>query len=211
MEALHRRIAADLTRRIRRGEWSPGDQIPSRAELAAEYEVHEQTIRLAVTLLRRRGFLEGEQRSRLHVAHPPAMRALIDPDADWPFPSETTDTAPRRATAELAARLDVPAGTRLQHETVECLDPGGRSAMLVSSWWRGHRRPHASFIAELGVVELSERQAHALGLTVDALAYRLVRTRLDAAGLAVETADLVLPMDRWVIRLGLGKSQQMFM
>ncbi|WP_031189789.1 MULTISPECIES: GntR family transcriptional regulator [Streptomyces] len=198
--ALHRRIAADLTRRIQQREWLPGDQIPSRAALAAEYDVHEQTIRLAVTLLRKRGLLEGEQRSRLFVAHPPAMRALINPDADWPHPSETTDTAPRRATAELAARLDVPVGTRLQHETVECLDPGGRSAMLVSSWWRGRRQPHDSFVVEVGVLELSERQAHALGLTVDTLAYRLVRTRLDAAGRAVETADLVLPMDRWVLR-----------
>ncbi|MFD7661102.1 GntR family transcriptional regulator [Streptomyces sp. NPDC059788] len=202
MEALHRRIAADLTRRIQRGDWQPGDRIPSRAELAAEYDVHEQTVRLAVTLLRRRGILEGEQRSRLLVAHPPAVRALIAPDADWPHPSETTDTTPRRATAELAARLDAPTGTRLQHETVECLDPGGRSAMLVSSWWRGRRQPHSSFVVEVGVVELSERQAHALGLTVDALAYRLVRTRLDVAGRAVETADLVLPMDRWVLRLG---------
>jgi GntR family transcriptional regulator len=210
-DAAHRRIAADLTRRIQQGEWQPGDQIPSRPQLAAEYDVHEQTMRLAMVLLRRRGLLEGEARTPLFVAHPPAMRALIAPDADWPYPSETTDTSPRRATAELAARLGVPAGTRLQHETVECLDPGGRSAMLVSSWWRGHRRPHVSFAAELGVVELSERQAHALGLTVDVLAYRLVRTRLDAAGCAVETADLVLPMDRWVIRLGLGESQQMFM
>ncbi|KOT94461.1 hypothetical protein ADK70_12300 [Streptomyces rimosus subsp. pseudoverticillatus] len=200
MEALHRRIAADLTRRILRGDWQPGDQVPSRAELAADYDVHEQTIRLAVTLLRRRGFLEGEQRSRLFVAHPPAMRALINPDADWPHLSETTDTAARRATAELAARLDVPTGTRLQHETVECLDPGGRSAMLVSSWWRGRRALHASFVVEVGVIELAEKQAHALGLTVDTLAYRLVRTRLDAAGRAVETADLVLPMDRWVLR-----------
>ncbi|MFF0622794.1 GntR family transcriptional regulator [Streptomyces sp. NPDC004296] len=132
-EARHRRIADDLTRRIRAGHWSAGEQPPSRADLAAHYHVHEQTIRLAVVLLRKRGIVEGEQRKRLYVAHPPAMRALTDPDADWPYGSEVTDTRPRRATVELAERLGVPVGATLQYEAVECMDPGGRSAMLVSA------------------------------------------------------------------------------
>lgn len=89
----------------------------------------------------------------------------------------------------------------LRHETVECLDPGGRSAMLVVSWWRGARRPHASFVAEVGCTELPEDQAHALGLLVDAVAFRVVRTRFDHEGRPLETADLILPMDRWTIRL----------
>ncbi|MBB5108245.1 GntR family transcriptional regulator [Streptomyces spectabilis] len=158
-------------------------------------------MRLAYVLLRRTGVLEGEERSHVYVAHPPAMRTLTDPDAPWPYSSETTDTRPRPATEELAERLRVAPRTVLQHETVECLDPGGRSAMLVSTWWRGRRRRHASFVAELGVVSLGVEQAHALGLLVDALAYRVVRTRLDEHGAPVETADLILPMDRWTIRL----------
>ncbi|MEC4016133.1 GntR family transcriptional regulator [Streptomyces sp. H27-D2] len=205
-EARHRRIAADLTRRIHAGHWQPGQQIPSRVDLAAEYHVHEQTIRLAVTLLRRRGLLEGEPRQRLYVAHPPAMRALTDPDADWPHTSETTDTRPRRATPELAARLGVKPGAVLQHESLECLDPGGRSAMLVSSWWRGRRVRHVRRLVEVGVMELDVSQAHSLGLTVGVLAYRVVRTRLDREGGVLETADLVLPMDRWVLRFDLGES-----
>lgn len=204
-EALHRRIAAHIARRIETGEWHPGQQIPSRTALAAEYEVHPQTIRLAVVLLRRRGYLDGEPRRRLFVAHPPAMRALIDADADWPHGTELTDTTPCRATAELAARLGTRQGTLLRHETVECLDPGGRSAMLVSSWWRGPRRRHAAVVVEVDSVELDEAQAHSLGLVVDAVAYRLVRTRLDGEGRALETADLILPMDRWVVRLGVSR------
>ena len=73
--------------------------------------------------------------------------------------------------------------------------------MLVSSWWRGQRRPHVSYMAELGCVELGEEQAHALGLLVDAVAFRVVRTRFDHEGRPLETADLILPMDRWLIRL----------
>jgi GntR family transcriptional regulator len=206
-EARHRRIAADIRRRITAGEWRPGEPLPSRAELAAELGVHPQTVRLAYVLLRRTGVLEGEERKAVYVAHPPAMRTLTDADAPWPFSSETTDTSPRPATVELAERLGVRVGATLQHETVECLDPGGRSAMLVSSWWRGQRRPHVAYTAELGVVALDVDQAHALGLLVDMLAFRVVRTRFDVQGRPLETADLVLPMDRWLIRLAPMREQ----
>ncbi len=200
-EARHRRIAADLYRRIQVGEWQPGEPLPSRRRMAGEYGEHEQTLRLAYILLRTAGILEGEPRRAVYVAHPPAMRTLTDPDAEWPHSSETTDTGPRPATEDLAARLGVKVGAVLRHEAVECLDPGGRSAMLVSSWWRGRRQPHDSYTAELGVVALDEEQAHALGLLVDSTAFCVVRTRFDHEGRPLETADLVLPMDRWLIRL----------
>lgn len=206
-EARFRRIAADIRRRIEAGEWAIGENLPSRVDMAAEYRVHPQTMRLAHRLLRRQGVLDGEERKRVYVAHPPAMRTLTDADAEWPFPSETTDTRPRAATVELAERLGVHEGAMLRHETVECLDPGGRSAMLVSSWWRGQRQPHASFTAELGCVALAEEQAHALGLLVDAVAFRVVRTRFDHDRRPLETADLILPMDRWLIRLAPMREQ----
>ena len=199
--ARYRRIADDIRRRITDGEWHVGEPLPSRRVMAGEYGVHHETVNLAYTLLRRTGVLEGEERKQVVVAHPPAVRTLTDVDAVWPYSSETTDTRPRPATEELAERLGVAPRTVLQHETVECLDPGGRSAMLVISWWRGHRRPHAAFTAELGTVPLGADQAHALGLLVDTPAFRVMRTRLDVHGTPVETADLILPMDRWRIRL----------
>jgi GntR family transcriptional regulator len=203
--ARYRRIAADIQRRIAAGEWVPGQDLPSRAELAAELGVNPQTVRLAYVLLRRTGVLTGEERRAVYVAHPPAMRTLTDADAEWPFSSETTDTRPRPATKELAERLGVNVGAALRHETIECMDPDNRSALLVSTWWRGRRAPHAFYTAELGCVELSEEQAHALGLLVDAVAFRVVRTRFDHDGRPLETADLILPMDRWLIRLTPGR------
>ncbi|WP_405673328.1 GntR family transcriptional regulator [Streptomyces sp. NBC_01530] len=200
-QARFRRIAADIRRRIEVGEWSVGEDLPSRRDMAAEYGIHPQTMRLAHKLLRQQGILEGEERKRVYVAHPPAMRTLTDADAEWPYSSETTDTRPRPATVELAERLGVDVGTSLKHEAIECLDPGGRSAMLVSSWWRGQRRRHVSYSAELGCMELPAEQAHALGLLVDTPAFRVVRTRFDPHGRPLETADLILPMDRWLIRL----------
>lgn len=200
-DARYRRIAADIARRIQAGEWPAGGPLPSRVALAAEYGVNAQTVRLAYVLLRSTGVLDGEERKHVTVAHPPAMRTLTDVNAEWPYSNETTDTRVWPATEELVARLDVRLGTVLHHESLECLEPGGRSAMLVSSWWQGRRRPHATFVAELGVATLGEEQAHALGLLVDTVAYRVVRTRLDSHGAPVETADLILPLDRWVIRL----------
>ncbi|TGB13814.1 GntR family transcriptional regulator [Streptomyces sp. MZ04] len=199
--ARYRRIADDIRRRIANGEWRPGDPLPSRRVMAGEYGVHHETINLAYTLLRRTGALEGEERKQVVVAHPPTVRTLTDVDAVWPFASETTDTRPRPATEELAERLGVRMRTVLQHETVECLDPGGRSAMLVTSWWRGRRQAHASFTAELSTAPLDVDQAHALGLLVDTPAFCVMRTRLDIHGTPIETADLILPMDRWRIRL----------
>ncbi|MDJ0345683.1 GntR family transcriptional regulator [Streptomyces sp. H10-C2] len=201
--ARHRRIAADLRRRIAAGDWRPGEQIPSRADLGVEYRVHEQTIRLAIVLLRQEGVLDSEQRQRPWVAHPPAVRTLTNPDAPWPYGSETTDTTPVRATADLAAGLDVPLGVRLQTESLECWDPQGRSSLLITSWWRGTtRKAHAGFTVEVDTVALNRGQAEALRLPIDTIALLLVRTRLDAQGGPVETADLILPRDRWRLRWG---------
>lgn len=200
-EAAYRRIAADIRRRIRAGEWAIGQALPSRRDMATEYHVHEQTIRLTYDLLRRSGVLDGEKGRHVTVAHPPAVRTLTNADLPWPYSTETTDTRPRPATENLAARLGVRPGVMLHHETVECLDPGGHSAMIVSSWWRGQRRPHAGHVVEVGAAPLTTEQAHALGLLVGMTAFRLVRTRLDEDGAPVETADLVLPVDRWLIRL----------
>ena len=65
--ARYRRIAADIQRRIAAGEWRPGQDLPSRAELAAELGVHPQTVRLAYVHLRRMGVLEGEELSLIHI------------------------------------------------------------------------------------------------------------------------------------------------
>ncbi|RPK56275.1 Bacterial regulatory protein, GntR family [Streptomyces sp. ADI96-02] len=200
-EAEYRRIAADIRRRIRAGEWTVGQPLPSRSGMSGDYGVHEQTIRLAYDLLRRSGVLDGERRRHVTVAHPPAVRTLTNADLPWPYSSETTDTRLRPATEDLAARLGVHPGAMLHHETVECLDPGGHSAMIVSSWWRGQRRPHASHVVEIGTAPLTAEQAHSLGLLVDMTAFRLIRTRLGEDGGPLETADLILPVDRWLIRL----------
>ncbi|MFI0900486.1 GntR family transcriptional regulator [Streptomyces sp. NPDC020983] len=199
--ARHRRIAADLEQRIATGEWLPGDQLPSRVALGREYKVHEQTIRLAVLLLQRRGVLESQgERRRVEVAHAVVVREFTLADADAPWPRQQVETTRHGqiiATDELALRLDINPGLRLNRETEERADAAGRSAIHVTSWWRGQRRAHASYTATVDAVLVSREQAAALRLPVDTVALRVVRTRLDDSGRPVETADLILPRDRW--------------
>lgn len=52
-------IAADLTERIRRGEYAPGSQLPTYAALAALYSVSESTISTVMRLLRERRVVVG--------------------------------------------------------------------------------------------------------------------------------------------------------
>jgi len=200
--ARSRRIAADLERRITAGEWIPGDQLPSRADLGRFYGVHEQTIRLAVNLLLGRGLLESKgRRFRLEVAHAPVVRTMTDPDEPWPYTAELAASGTTAASDEIADRLDINPGIRVRWETEERADAAGRSAMVVTTWWRGRRRRHSSYLADVDAVFIDGEQAAALRLPVDTVALRVVRTRLDEDGVPTETADMILPRDRWRVRL----------
>lgn len=200
--AQHRRIAAAIERRIAAGEWLPGEQLPSRADLGKRLGVHEQTVRLALLLLRDRGVIESRgERLRPEVAHAPVVRTFSDPDAPWPWLSETTSCGDVTASDAISDRLDVNPGVRLHWETEERADPGGRSSMVVTTWWRGKRVPHVAFTAYVDTALIDHDQAAALRLPVDTVALRVVRTRLDVDGNPVETSDLILPRDRWRVRL----------
>lgn len=199
--APYQRVAAEIRRRIASGEWPAGHQLPSQAELARILGVTLPSARRGMSILRRAGELEGSPRARLTVAHPPAVRTLLDPDADWPYPTGDGATGRSQATAELAARLQVPPRTRLSWELTECLDPDFRPSHLVTTWWATSRRAWVRSVSEVELHQLTAAEAGALGLISGVLALRVTRTRYGSDGRPVETADLILPADRWRIRL----------
>lgn len=54
-------LADDLRARIRDGEWSAGDRLPTEAELVVQYQVSRSTVRQAVKTLQAQGLLTSRQ------------------------------------------------------------------------------------------------------------------------------------------------------
>ncbi|HYU20279.1 MAG TPA: response regulator [Chloroflexota bacterium] len=77
----YQRVYTDLRARIQRGELVPGTQLPSQPTLAAEYGVALLTVRHAIELLRRGGYLSVEHGRGTFVAQPrPSTTVLIVDD-----------------------------------------------------------------------------------------------------------------------------------
>src|SRR5918998_5085825 len=56
-EVPHRQIAAQLRSRIKRGDWAPGERLPSIPAIAAQYGVAKQTVQRTIDQLRVEGLL----------------------------------------------------------------------------------------------------------------------------------------------------------
>ena len=198
-EAQQQRLAAQLLQRIQDGTYPPGSDFPSYRSVAAEFGAGNGSAYRAVQMLRKAGHLEGQPRSRLTVRDAPGMRTLADPDAPWPYGRGETERSRPRASDDLAARLRCEPHTQVSCERVELLDPDGRPAMLVTSWWRGRRREHVAVRISTSLHWVTRDEAHLLGVAAESPALLVDRTRLVAAGLVVVVADLVLPADRWAV------------
>lgn len=66
-EFPHRQIAAQLRARIRRGEWAPGERLPSIPAIAAMYGVAKQTVQRTIDQLRVEGLLITKPGSGTYV------------------------------------------------------------------------------------------------------------------------------------------------
>ncbi|MFV2083981.1 winged helix-turn-helix domain-containing protein [Micromonospora sp. LOL_021] len=62
------RVVDDITEQIRSGELSPGDKLPTYAQLSDTYKVSVSTAQAALRLLRDRGLVEGHQGKGTYVA-----------------------------------------------------------------------------------------------------------------------------------------------
>ncbi|MFH8346908.1 GntR family transcriptional regulator [Streptomyces sp. NPDC018045] len=142
-------VADRLRQSIANGDWSPGDRLPSRAQLAGEYGVGDNVIRRAQELLIAQGLLEGQAGSGTYVAEPRqrlrmvrswsreqrdgspfrADMAGLGKRGTWEHSTEAKVPAPR----EIASRLGIAEGDLCVRTAYEFL-ADGKPVQLSTSW-----------------------------------------------------------------------------
>ncbi|MFE9791316.1 GntR family transcriptional regulator [Streptomyces goshikiensis] len=143
------RIADVLRQRIAEHEWTVGDRLPSRAQIAGECGVGENVVRRAQELLISQGVLEGRAGSGTYVAEPRRRVRVVRSSAreqpgGSPFRAdmqalgkqgqwESRTEAKVPAPAEIAARLGIAVGDPCVHTVYEFL-ADARPVQLSTSW-----------------------------------------------------------------------------
>lgn len=111
---LYQQIKALLLQGLDRGEWKPGESIPSELELAARFQVSQGTVRKAIDelaadnlLIRRQG--KGTFVATHHEARVRFRFLRLAPDDGKPVPSSSRilDVRRLKAPADVAALLDL--------------------------------------------------------------------------------------------------------
>lgn len=112
-EAAYHRIAGDLRSKIESGVLRPGDKLPTRRQLAAEYRVSDRLPGEAVRQLAREGLVVARPGAGTFVLPPPTPLLVR---RGWPSAvppgttSVTEQVTARLATAGEAAELAVAPG-----------------------------------------------------------------------------------------------------
>lgn len=71
--SIRHSLAEELRRRIRAGEWRPGERMPSEPQLAHRQAVSRSSVRAAITLLEEEGYVSRRHGSGTYVTHRPAL------------------------------------------------------------------------------------------------------------------------------------------
>ncbi|MGK5640077.1 GntR family transcriptional regulator [Streptomyces sp. URMC 126] len=143
------RVADDLRRRIARGEWSVGQRLPSRAQLALDYGVGPNVLQKAQERLIVEGLLEGRAGSGTYVREPRRRLRMIrsrhrEQRRDSPFRSdmeeqgrsvgwESHSEARIPAPEHIAERLAIEPGDPCVRTLYEFL-ADGQPVQLSESW-----------------------------------------------------------------------------
>ena len=95
----YQQIAHDLTRRMREGEWAPGEKIPARNALAREYGVALATLERAVTALLAAGALCAARGLGTYVAEARSGSTIVGPASPHHPPTARHTVRPPMAAA----------------------------------------------------------------------------------------------------------------
>jgi GntR family transcriptional regulator len=114
---LYQQIKGLILQGLDRGEWKPGEAIPSELELAARFQVSQGTVRKAIDelaadnlLIRRQGkgtFVATHNEARVRYRF---LRLTPDDGRPQPSSSQILDCRRTKAPAEIAAALDLRPG-----------------------------------------------------------------------------------------------------
>ena len=117
---LYQQIKSLLVQSLERGEWKPGEAIPSEMELAARFQVSQGTVRKAVDelaaenlLIRRQGkgtFVSTHQEPRVRFRF---LRLAPIEGEPKPAQSQILECKRLRASTDMARRLELRAGDPL--------------------------------------------------------------------------------------------------
>lgn len=137
---LYEQIKALILDSLQRGEWKPGDVIPSEFELAARYKVSQGTVRKAIDALAADNLLVRRQgkgtfvasHGSAHVQHR-FLRLMPDVGREGSIVREFVDCRRVRASADVARALDLKAGEGVQFAR-RLLYFDGRPVVLDDIW-----------------------------------------------------------------------------
>jgi GntR family transcriptional regulator len=144
--AVYQRIADDLRTQILSGDLPPGSPLPSEAELVRQYGSSRGPVRQAINLLRSEGLIDSHQGRGVFVRRRPPLRRLsIDGMADGTRDAQNSAAeiggqlevrryAPIAAPSDVAARLELPEGTRVLARSFRVIVEG-RPVQLSDSYF----------------------------------------------------------------------------
>jgi GntR family transcriptional regulator len=190
---LYRQIKDLLLDSLHRGEWRPGEAIPSEIELAARFRVSQGTVRKAVDDLAADNLLVRRQGKGTFVAThgEPQVRfrfLRLAPDSGEAVPPERQllDFKRTRAPAEVARLLDLKTGdgvVMLKRLLVFAGDP----VILEETWLPGN------LFKGLSAAAISEHKGALYNLFETQFGTRMVRAeeKLKAVPAEGESAELL--------------------
>jgi DNA-binding FadR family transcriptional regulator len=131
-QRLYRRIADQIARLIRRGEYKPGERLPPERDLARQLEVSRPSVREALIALEVEGYVEVRVGSGVYVTHqrPAARSSSALPGDSGPFELIAARRLLESECAALAARQASPVQIRRMRAALTAMERDRRRAVM---------------------------------------------------------------------------------
>ena len=131
-QRLYRRIAEQIAKLIRRGEYRPGERLPPERDLARLLKVSRPSVREALIALEVEGYVEVRVGSGVYVTQrqPAARSTVLLPADSGPFELIAARRLLESECAALAARQASPAQIRRMKAALVAMERDRRRAVM---------------------------------------------------------------------------------